>query len=73
MDEKDLKITALKQRIGEITSDYEDRIADLRVNITYQQQQLEQLQRQNQELESQLSDLDPAPDSTSDVLEGEVV
>jgi len=29
-----LKVLALKQRMGELVSDYEERIADLRANIT---------------------------------------
>lgn len=34
MDKKDLIITALQQRIGEITSNYETQIAILRAEIT---------------------------------------
>lgn len=34
MDEKDLKIQALRERIGELTVHYEDKIADLRVALT---------------------------------------
>lgn len=36
-----LKVIALKQRIGEITSDYEDRMADLRANTTLMVQNYE--------------------------------
>jgi hypothetical protein len=31
-----LKVIALKQRIGEITSDYEDKLADFRADVTQQ-------------------------------------
>lgn len=31
-----LKVLALKQRIGEITSQYEDQLADLRADVTQQ-------------------------------------
>lgn len=34
MDDKDLKIEALLQRVSEITRVYEDKVADLRVEIT---------------------------------------
>lgn len=34
MTRDQLKLLALKQRIGEMTSDYEDRIADIRADAT---------------------------------------
>lgn len=34
MTRDQLKLLALKQRIGEITSEYEDRIADIRADAT---------------------------------------
>lgn len=57
MDDKDLKITALKQRIGELTSQYEEKVADLRVIITQQENALNA----------------NATPQTEDVVEGEVV
>lgn len=35
MNDKDLKIRALTERIGELTADYENKIADLRVMVTH--------------------------------------
>lgn len=34
MDRKDLKIQALLERVSSLTTDYENRIADLRVELT---------------------------------------
>ena len=42
MDSKDLKIEALKQRLAEIVVEYEDKIANLRIEITYLVQQAEE-------------------------------
>lgn len=38
-----LKFIALKQRIGEITSDYEEKIADIRAYVTQVQEQYEEV------------------------------
>lgn len=54
MDEKDLKITALTQRIGELSSEYEERIADLRVAITQQQQLIDSSSDQEEVLEGEV-------------------
>lgn len=47
MDEKDMKIEALKQqfsqRVAALTTEYEENIADLRIAVTKQQQELDQL------------------------------
>lgn len=62
MDNKELKSVALLQRIGELASEYEGKIADLRVTITMQESELKSLRASN------------APESGgSEVLEGEVV
>lgn len=49
MDEKEMKIEALKQqfaeRVAAITAEYENKIADLRVALTMQQQKLDEQQR----------------------------
>lgn len=66
MDDKDLKITALKQRIGELASEYEDKVADLRVAITQQEQALSELR---DALRGHATD----EGEEDDVLEGEVV
>ena len=68
MNDNELKIVALKERMGQIVTDYEEKVADLRVIVTKQQQQLEHL-------ESQLANAvnnDVGPDS-DDVVEGEVL
>ena len=36
LDRKDLKIEALRQRVSEITTNFEDRVADLRIELTIQ-------------------------------------
>jgi hypothetical protein len=46
MDEKDLKNQALLERIAELTAQYEDKIADLRVALTVQAQQLEDAKKE---------------------------
>lgn len=48
-----LKVIALKQRIGELTSDYEERIADIRAYITQMQEQFQDtLQNQEKDIEA---------------------
>lgn len=47
MDEKDLKIMALKEQFAEAVSQYQDRIADLRVANTVLQQRVEQAEQTN--------------------------
>ena len=68
MNEKDLKIIAIKQRLGEVVSDYEEKVADLRVLITKQEEELNTLRAQLAESQSQEP---PAP--AEDVLEGEIL
>lgn len=70
MDEKDLKITALQQRIGEMAAEYEGKVADLRVVLTRQEQQNNELQQALVELQ-QAQQQDKAP--KEDVVEGEIV
>ena len=43
LDRKDLKILALKEKLGQIVSDYEERIADLRVELTLTAQQVQEM------------------------------
>ena len=70
MNDNELKIAALKERMGQMVADYEERVADLRVIVTNQQQKVEQL-------ESQLAASpvnSPGDGGTSDdVVEGEVL
>lgn len=47
MDEKDLKIMALKEQFSDAVSQYQDRIADLRVANTILTQQLKEAQQTN--------------------------
>ena len=54
MTKDQLKGLALKQRIGEITSDYEDRIADMRAEFT---QQVGAMQDALREQETQIENL----------------
>lgn len=54
----ELKVQALRERLAQIVTEYEDRVADLRVNLTLQQEQLQAYQQQS-------TDNEP--------LEGEVV
>lgn len=71
MEDKDLKITALTQRIGEITSQYEDKIADLRVAITRQEETINDLNGQAQSLAEQ--NVSQPYDEEPEVVEGEVI
>ena len=69
MNDNELKIAALKERMGQMVADYEERVADLRVIVTNQQQQVEYL-------ESQLANAvnnDAGPEDPDDVVEGEVL
>lgn len=69
MNDNELKITALKERMGQMVADYEERVADLRVIVTNQQNQLKHL-------ESQLANAvnnDVEPEDPDDVVEGEVL
>jgi uncharacterized protein YeeX (DUF496 family) len=60
MDKKDLKIEALRQRIAELTVQYEDRVSDLRVDFTLVSQELEELKKEHADVEV------AKPDSTDD-------
>ena len=50
-----LKETALLERIAELTRDYENKVADLRVVITETSQHLESVVNERNELQKQLS------------------
>ena len=52
MDRKDLKIQALTQRLSTIVSQYEDKIADLRVELTVTSQERDELMNSITELKS---------------------
>lgn len=42
MDRNELKIQALRERVAQLTVDYEDKVADLRVELTIVSQELEE-------------------------------
>lgn len=77
MDEKDLKIMAFRERLAELTTEYEDKVADLRVALTTLQESLNEANERVDTLSSALEareDLQPAEDlESSEVIEGEVV
>lgn len=56
---KDLKIIALREalrdRVAEITTTYEDRIVDLRIQITEQGQTIDTLTAENESLRNSLA------------------
>ena len=54
MDKKDLKIAALTQRIAELTAAYEERIADLRVELTVLSDQVEEKKETKKDKETAL-------------------
>lgn len=74
VNRKDLKIQALRERLAQITVQYEDRDADKRIIITEHEQLIENLQRQLQAVTEQLNsmqteglenfDVPPEPDDT---------
>lgn len=77
-----MKIVALKESISKLTSNYEDRIADLRVEITILQEDNNQLQSIVSQLQNEVNQpsagngrvLDEVGVIPQDeVLEGEVV
>ena len=63
-DKNELKILGLSQRIGEITSQYELKIIDIRAELTLELQRLNEESRriavENQKLRSLLEDNDVA-------------
>lgn len=59
MDEKDLKIQALLERIAEITQQYEEKVADFRVQITV--------------LANEVNRLNEQQPGTPDAVEGDIV
>jgi regulator of replication initiation timing len=68
MSERTLKEEALLQRVGELTVSYEERVADLRVQLT-------QVVNENEELRREVEGLRQNPEQPpmTEVVEGEVV
>lgn len=60
LDRKDLKIQALLEKISNMTAQYEDQVANLRVELTMVSQELAQLQATKAEDESpELEEAEP--------------
>lgn len=70
MDEKDLKIIALRERIGSEAQRYAEEIAQLRVELTVKSQQVQTLQEENHKL---IQDLNVNEETEPVVVDGEVV
>lgn len=66
MSNENLKIQALRESISNHVANYEDKIADLRVEITVLSQRLQQAE---QELQSRAEDIEVE----DEVVQGEVV
>ena len=68
MDEKDLKIQALrealKDKVSTLVDDYENKIADLRIEITMMSNEIDHLNASLQEARSQ---------GSNEVVEGELI
>ena len=67
MDKKDMKIAAYEERIAQLTTEYERKVADLRVELTVKDNELRQTQA---DLESATQGRNQEPSGT---VEGEVV
>jgi hypothetical protein len=77
LNKEELKVVALRQRIGELTSQYEDQIADIRADVTQRFEAYEEvLKNQEKDIESLQAQLrtyqdatvqeEPAEDTTAD-------
>jgi hypothetical protein len=67
----DLKVIALKERLSVIVSDYEDKDADRRVEITFLSKKIEDLEKTIENLQAQLGEINGASEDT-DVSGGDV-
>lgn len=67
----DLKAIALKERLSAIVSDYEDKDADRRVEITFLTKKIEDLEKTIENLQAQLGEINGASGDT-DVSSGDV-
>jgi len=50
MDRNELKILALRERVAQLTAEYEDKVADLRVELTLVSEELSQF-KQNADID----------------------
>lgn len=55
MDRNELKSQALLERVSEISTTFESRVADLRVEITLQSQEIAELKQENERLKNELA------------------
>lgn len=72
-DKSELKILALKESLAAKVNDYEDKIADLRIELTEQSADVQALSAENEQLKARIAELEPAEEVATDVVEGEVV
>lgn len=56
MDRNELKVMALRERVAALTADYEDKVADLRVELTLVSQELEEFKSKEAEAEKDNGD-----------------
>lgn len=75
---QELKILALKEgfrnKVASLVDEYEDRVADLRIEITRQSEIIDRLTEHNKELETRLEPVNAVPSEASlTLVEGEVV
>lgn len=68
MDRKDLKLEHYKQKVAELSVQYEDRVADLRVEVTILSEQVQEKDAEIERLKNELAETAPAqdPESTDD-------
>lgn len=52
LDRKDLKIQALMERIAQLTAEYENKVAELRIEVTYLSAELEEYKKEEETEES---------------------
>lgn len=57
MDRKDLKVQALLERVSSLTTEYENKVADLRVELTVSEQSNAQLVEQVESLTKKVDKL----------------
>lgn len=50
MDRNELKVMALRERVAQLTAEYEDKVADLRVELTIVSQELADLKGETQDV-----------------------
>lgn len=63
VDRKDLKIKALRESTSKLVSDYEDRIAELRIELTIHATEIDNLRAHVQNLENENNSLRAELDS----------